>query len=478
MRHGGRTGHEDSGHRRHRGSSGCLRHRGGPARGRPRRASAGAAASSRSRRRWRRTASRPTGVEVVVGDVLDADAVAHRARRLRSRWSTRRRVFSLDSRRAQECCAPTSGRAELVLGLACDRGLDPVVHVSSTVALTGRQAAPRPSARRHPVAVQPSKIASEIVARRLQDAGPAGRVPSTRGRCWRRTTRTAATRASGCAGGPGGTFPLSPARSMHVRRRPGPWPLSCPARRCEPGPGTAASSSLHTSSALGAVPHARGGEGRRRPSVAPGSCVRALSRVHTCCSAACRDGCTSHTRRPRASTCTSCATPARQPSPDDQLGAQPVPSPRVPRQVGRRGRAEPPDRANDATRPERSPPLGGASPQLAGPRARPGPSSSELEPTRAVVPDQVGAASRLGGTSERRPGPSTSSHDVEAGAARAGPLRTVPASRTVRQPRGARRRGSRAAGSTSPRRSARSRARLLVLGRRLAAVGVTGATWR
>ena len=110
-------------------------------------------------------------VEVVAGDVLDGEAVAaaldgcaavvHAAA-----------VFSLDSRRAQEVLATNERAAELVLGQACDAGLDPVVHISSTVALTRFGGSgpdlplgdiPSPYAR--------SKLAGEVVARRLQEAG-------------------------------------------------------------------------------------------------------------------------------------------------------------------------------------------------------------------------------------------------------------------------------------------------------------------
>ncbi len=143
-------------------------------------------------------------VEVVAGDVLDGEAVAaaldgcaavvHAAA-----------VFSLDSRRAQEVLATNERAAELVLGQACDAGLDPVVHISSTVALTRFGGSgpdlplgdiPSPYAR--------SKLASEVVARRLQDE-PAGRwSASTRARSSVRTTPTAACSPSCCGGRRGG----------------------------------------------------------------------------------------------------------------------------------------------------------------------------------------------------------------------------------------------------------------------------------
>lgn len=111
--------------------------------------------------------------DVVHGDVLDeqavgraldgCEAVVHAAA-----------VFSLDARRADEMLATNERAAQIVLTGAVERGLDPVVHVSSTVALTRSGGSgpdlplgdvPMPYAR--------SKIASEVVARRLQDEGAA-----------------------------------------------------------------------------------------------------------------------------------------------------------------------------------------------------------------------------------------------------------------------------------------------------------------
>jgi nucleoside-diphosphate-sugar epimerase len=108
---------------------------------------------------------------VVVGDVLDpatvaaslegCDAAVHAAA-----------VFSLDSRRAEELLRTNEQAAEIVLTAACERGLDPVVHVSSTVTLM-RRGGSGPSLPlgdiESPYAA--SKLASERIARRLQDAG-------------------------------------------------------------------------------------------------------------------------------------------------------------------------------------------------------------------------------------------------------------------------------------------------------------------
>jgi len=82
----------------------------------------------------------PLGVSVddlVIGDVLDpevvaaaldgVDAVVHAAA-----------VFSLDARRAAEITRTNLRATELVVGGAVERDLDPIVHISSTVALTCR----------------------------------------------------------------------------------------------------------------------------------------------------------------------------------------------------------------------------------------------------------------------------------------------------------------------------------------------------
>lgn len=109
--------------------------------------------------------------DVVVGDVLDAeavrtsmegcDAVVHAAA-----------VYSLDRRRADEMASTNAIAAEIVLGAAVEQHCDPIVHVSSTVALTRHGGSgpdlplgdiDRPYCR--------SKVASEEIARRLQASG-------------------------------------------------------------------------------------------------------------------------------------------------------------------------------------------------------------------------------------------------------------------------------------------------------------------
>ena len=116
----------------------------------------------------------PLGVhvdDVVVGDVLDeesvaraldgCDAVVHAAA-----------VFSLNPGRAAELLETNARAAEIVLSRAVERGLDPVVHISSTVALTR----PDGSGPDLPLSTLDwpytrSKVASEVVARRLQAQG-------------------------------------------------------------------------------------------------------------------------------------------------------------------------------------------------------------------------------------------------------------------------------------------------------------------
>lgn len=119
------------------------------------------------------TALQPLGVavdDVVVGDVLDedavrtaldgCDAVVHAAG-----------VFSQPGR-AEAMLTTNARAAELVLGLAVEAGLDPAVHISSTVALV-RRAGSGPDLPLGDVdgPYCRSKIAAERAARSLQDAG-------------------------------------------------------------------------------------------------------------------------------------------------------------------------------------------------------------------------------------------------------------------------------------------------------------------
>jgi nucleoside-diphosphate-sugar epimerase len=116
----------------------------------------------------------PLGVDVadiVVGDVLDegvvsgavegCDAMVHAAG-----------IFSLDPRRAEDMRRTNTRATELALNTAAERGLNPVVHVSTTVALA-RYSGSGPDLPLGDIDLPyaQSKIASEKVARRLQEAG-------------------------------------------------------------------------------------------------------------------------------------------------------------------------------------------------------------------------------------------------------------------------------------------------------------------
>jgi dihydroflavonol-4-reductase len=111
------------------------------------------------------------GVEVAVGDVTDraavqgalegCDAVLHAAS-----------VFSTDARKADEMKAVNVRGTDIVLSAAHGRGLDPIVHVSSEVALLppahGEVLVPGSPVTRPPFPYSRSKAESELVARRLQ----------------------------------------------------------------------------------------------------------------------------------------------------------------------------------------------------------------------------------------------------------------------------------------------------------------------
>ncbi|MGC5583418.1 NAD-dependent epimerase/dehydratase family protein [Ornithinimicrobium sp. W1665] len=116
----------------------------------------------------------PLGVEVsdlVVGDVLDdasvaaaldgTDAVVHAAA-----------VYTSDPRRRQEVARTNVRATRIVLGLAAAAGLDPVVHVSSTVALVRRGGSgPELPLGDMTTTYGRSKVESEVVARELQAEG-------------------------------------------------------------------------------------------------------------------------------------------------------------------------------------------------------------------------------------------------------------------------------------------------------------------
>jgi nucleoside-diphosphate-sugar epimerase len=111
------------------------------------------------------------GVEAATGDVTEpaaveralegCDAVLHAAS-----------VFSLDARRADEMTSVNVRGTEIVLGTAHRLGLDPIVHVSSELALlppaAGEILTADSPVRRPPVPYCRSKADSEVVARSFQ----------------------------------------------------------------------------------------------------------------------------------------------------------------------------------------------------------------------------------------------------------------------------------------------------------------------
>jgi dihydroflavonol-4-reductase len=116
----------------------------------------------------------PLGVaaeDIVVGDVLDEGAVSRAVDGCTAAVHAAG-IFSLDPRRAVEMRRTNARATELVLNSASQRGLDPIVHVSSHVALAryGGSGPDLPLGDVNRPYTQ-SKIASEKVARQLQEAG-------------------------------------------------------------------------------------------------------------------------------------------------------------------------------------------------------------------------------------------------------------------------------------------------------------------
>jgi dihydroflavonol-4-reductase len=109
--------------------------------------------------------------DTVVGDVLDERAVSRALEGCQAVVHAAG-IFSLDPRRAEEMRRTNARATELVLNGAAEQGLDPIVHVSTTVALT-RYGGTGPDLPLGDIDLPytQSKIASERVARGLQDAG-------------------------------------------------------------------------------------------------------------------------------------------------------------------------------------------------------------------------------------------------------------------------------------------------------------------
>jgi nucleoside-diphosphate-sugar epimerase len=111
------------------------------------------------------------GIDTAIGDVTEAaeveraldgcDAVLHAAS-----------VFSTDSRKGDEMTAVNVRGTDIVLGTAHRLGLDPIVHVSSQVALLppgdGEVLTPGSPVKQPPGTYCRSKADSELVARRFQ----------------------------------------------------------------------------------------------------------------------------------------------------------------------------------------------------------------------------------------------------------------------------------------------------------------------
>ena len=115
----------------------------------------------------------PLGVEaadIVIGDVLDEHVVSRAIEGCAAAVHAAA-IFSLDPRRAEDMRRTNARATELVLTSAAERGLDPIVYVSTTVALTryGGSGPDLPLGDINRPYAQ-SKIVSEKIARRLQDA--------------------------------------------------------------------------------------------------------------------------------------------------------------------------------------------------------------------------------------------------------------------------------------------------------------------
>lgn len=116
----------------------------------------------------------PLGVQVsdvVVGDVLDEESVS-RALDGCAAVVHAAAIYALNPSRAEEIGRTNVRATELVLGQAAERGADPVVYVSSTVAIA-RYGGSGPDLPLGDIDLPytRSKIQSERVARQLQDAG-------------------------------------------------------------------------------------------------------------------------------------------------------------------------------------------------------------------------------------------------------------------------------------------------------------------
>ncbi|MFW6034573.1 MAG: SDR family NAD(P)-dependent oxidoreductase [bacterium] len=121
-------------------------------------------------------ALRPLGIDpgrcrIVTGDVLDGDAVARAARDADALLHAAN-VYSFNAGDAERMTRVNIDGTRSVLRAAADNGLDPVVHVSSTLALlpADHLTPESPVGKPHGVYLR-SKAAAETIARELQQEG-------------------------------------------------------------------------------------------------------------------------------------------------------------------------------------------------------------------------------------------------------------------------------------------------------------------
>jgi dihydroflavonol-4-reductase len=109
--------------------------------------------------------------DIVVGDVLDERTVSRAVEGCAAAVHAAG-IFSLDPRRGEDMRRTNARATELVLNSAAEHGLDPIVHVSTTVALT-RYGGSGPDLPLGDITrpYAQSKIASEKLARTLQETG-------------------------------------------------------------------------------------------------------------------------------------------------------------------------------------------------------------------------------------------------------------------------------------------------------------------
>jgi dihydroflavonol-4-reductase len=114
------------------------------------------------------------GVETAIGDVTDP-ATVERALEGCAAVLHAASVFSLDARKAGEMNSVNVRGTDIVLGTAHRLGLDPIVYVSSEVALLppgeGEVLTPVSPVKRPPGPYCRSKADSELVARKFQALG-------------------------------------------------------------------------------------------------------------------------------------------------------------------------------------------------------------------------------------------------------------------------------------------------------------------